>query len=88
MREPTIRPVTISTVGDLIDRRMSLSAHCGVCGRSSRVDLEALAARVGRDAVYVGGALRLVCAGCGARDVSITVAPTGLDDGHRPTRGR
>jgi len=79
-------PVTISTIGDLIDHRMSLTAHCGDCGRSAGVDLEAAAAAFGRDAGYVGGTLRLTCVACGSRMVSITVAPMGLDDGHRPTR--
>lgn len=66
--------VVISTIGDLLDHDMVMTAHCR-CGHNADVDLEAVAVRLGRDAPFVAPArLPLVCGACERRDVSITIA--------------
>lgn len=59
--------ITVSTIGDLIDRHYSLTAWCQKCG-NREVDLEKLAAKYGRDASYIVGEtpIKIVCAECRA----------------------
>lgn len=62
-------PVRIDTIGKLIDFNLTLSVYCHRygCGHSARLDLEALADRLGRDHPSMARALlpRLTCTKCG-----------------------
>ncbi|MEJ1157347.1 hypothetical protein [Prosthecomicrobium sp. N25] len=66
-------PTVISMIGDLIDARHTMNAHCRGCGRTSTVDLEALPRRLGLDFVYVRARIPFSCAVCGSKEVSITI---------------
>jgi hypothetical protein len=67
---------SISTVGHLIDHGFKLWMQCPTHG-SRLVDLERLAARVGRGASYIKSERRfhLTCALCGTRCEQITIEP-------------
>jgi len=71
------------TLGALLRHRMTMTAHCNGCGRSRRLNLEALAARLGDDWSYLGRVPPgLVCTRCRGRDVAITIgglSPPTLD---------
>lgn len=68
------------TLGDLIDGGYRLTVYCA-CGHEADLDLEALAARLGRGHSYLRPDLPLVCGACGRRDVTMIVgAPAGMRD--------
>lgn len=69
------RPVIIETLGALIEHGHTMSAQCETCRHSARVDLEALAGRIGRDWVYVGARPPLTCSACGGRFFEILKSP-------------
>jgi hypothetical protein len=75
--------ISIRTIGDHIDHDHRISAHCSDCRRSTRLDLEALAARLGRDhgARVKDLAPKLKCSGCGSKAITFTVSPGGTWDG-------
>lgn len=76
------------TIGELLEEGYRLWIHCdassgGVrCNHRAEADLEALAARLGRDhgamAADLAGKFR--CARCGSRSTSITVHPPTVRD--------
>lgn len=68
--------IDISTIGDLIGQRMTMSAWCPSCKTARPVDLERLAEKYGREASYIrpGSPVRIRCAACGARDLPVTIA--------------
>jgi hypothetical protein len=72
-----IRPITIRTLGDLVDRDYALDAWCRHCLRGRRLSIDPLVERMGRDADYLGDALarRLRCEVCGGRDVAVNISP-------------
>jgi len=65
------------TLGALIDDGYTVSAYCACRPGRRLLDLDALAARLGRDhsCLYPDLAPRLACADCGARPEAFTVAP-------------
>lgn len=70
----------IETIGDLLDGGYSLHAYCerDDCRHSSRLDLDALAARLGRDhgALHRDLVPHLRCSACGeAVRLSLRMAP-------------
>lgn len=71
----------INTLGILIDQGYSISAHCNAdgCHRVSRLDLVALADKLGRDFVVIGDpnplVPRLRCSRCSSRDISLIIQP-------------
>lgn len=78
----------LDTLGDLIDSRHGLYLYCEAsrgglrCGHYAEADLEALAARLGRDHSWLADDLvpRLRCSKCGSRAVSIRLAPPTVRD--------
>jgi hypothetical protein len=60
-----LHPIVLSTIGHLIDYGYRLSSWCSVCFRHGEIDLQALAARVGRDRSYLRPSLRFRCKECG-----------------------
>ena len=59
-------PLTVDTVGKLIDAGHHLQASCEDCGGLS-VNMELLAAKIGRDYAFVGRNFPLRCPLCGNR---------------------
>ncbi len=59
----------IQTLGDLLDHGFALNAFCDTCVRGFRVDLDDLAARLGRDYAHVGASLPITCESCGNDDL-------------------
>jgi hypothetical protein len=70
--------ITYRTLGDFIDDRKTVRAHCrtNLCHHSSEVDLEALAARYGRDMDFFEVDLRprMRCTACGAKGAGFIVS--------------
>lgn len=68
--------ISIVTLGDHLDGGYTLTAHC-FCGRSSPVDLAALAARLGREWVPIRRQLlkRLRCTTCGGHPQCVVIGP-------------
>jgi hypothetical protein len=68
-------PIRINTLGTVIDTDHGLSAFCeartphGICGHTQRLDLEALAKRLGRDhgSMHAHLAPKLRCSKCGSK---------------------
>ena len=77
------RQIVIATIGDHIENGYTIRAHCNNvrCLHNALVDLEALAARLGRDFDTMRIRPRLRCTSCGTRDCSITVSPPYPDPG-------
>lgn len=81
----TARGLVMATIGDHIDERYTITAHCRCRPpygeRSVNLDLEALAARLGRDHSAMAPDLipHLRCSVCGRRPEMITVAPPGAE---------
>lgn len=67
------------TLGECLDNGYGLTATCTLCWHSARLDLDALAANLGRD----HGALRddlvpkLRCTPCGGKRIGLTVIVPG-----------
>lgn len=77
-------PVRIVTIADLIAAGLTMSVYCArndgpACWHGVRVDLEALAQRVGAGTRFVGDRDRLAgrfrCTACGSRRVTFRIAP-------------
>jgi hypothetical protein len=70
----------ITTIQNLIDHEMVVTAHCGrfpKCTHSHEIDLEALRETRGPDFVIIGNEAftrALVCGKCGHKGGSITVS--------------
>jgi uncharacterized Zn finger protein len=60
-----LSPITLRTVGDLLDHGYTLSAWCPSCHRFGKVDLHAVAERLGRDRSYLRPSVRYRCKECG-----------------------
>lgn len=90
--------IVISTLGDHIDERYTIRYYCaaytpgkGYCRGSGLVDLEALAARLGRDHGALARDLQphVFCERCGGNDVTFRISPPDLptgEGGHGPSR--
>ena len=74
MPNPTY-PVTLDTIGKLIDHEMIAFMWCPSCQRAANIDLERLANRVGRDWYFVARRWPVKCAECGSSDVETRIAP-------------
>lgn len=76
MPRPPLTPITIATVGDLIDNDIRMHAECRACQHKAWVDLDTVAERVGRDHSYLRGNLKLTCSACGSRDIASVIIPS------------
>lgn len=78
----------LSTLSHLIAQGYGLTAYCGACQHGARLDLPALAAKLGPDFVTVGDpnplAARLRCDRCQSKDISLILSPPNTP---RPGRG-
>jgi hypothetical protein len=68
-----IYPVTIDTIGKLIDHGMIAFMWCLWCPRSADIDLEKLAEHVGRDWYFIARRWPLKCAECGSSNVETRI---------------
>lgn len=72
------RSISIDTIGATIDYGYELGAHClnADCRHWVRLDLEALAAKLGRDHPTSREALmpRLRCSKCGGKNIGLTLS--------------
>ncbi len=80
MSKPTY-PVTIDTLGKLIEHGMGAFLSCPTCSKAGRldvrdIDLEKLAERIGRDRCFVNRRWPIRCATCGERNVEVRIKPT------------
>ena len=68
--------ISIETIGDFIDEGYAYSVTCDDCGRFNRLNLEALAEKLGRDHSALAGALsrRMKCKGCGSKRMTFNVS--------------
>lgn len=73
------RPIGLSTIGALIDFKMTLRVHCNTwdCMHAGTVDLNALAARIGRDHSCLAPEIKRYfrCTECGGRNVGFILSP-------------
>ncbi len=72
MPEPTY-PVTIDTLGKLIEHDMGAFLSCPTCHRCSDIDLGRLAERVGRDWYFINRRWPVKCATCGERNMEVRI---------------
>jgi len=88
MPEPTY-PVTIDTLGKLIDHGMGAFLWCPTCSKAGRldvrnIDLKQLAKHVGRDWYFISRRWPIPCATCGERNVEVRIrAPVPSHPGQR-----
>ena len=73
-------PVTIDTLGKLIEHGMGAFLWCPTCSRAGRIagrdiDLERLAEHVGRDWYFINRRWPVRCAICGERNVEMRIVP-------------
>lgn len=72
------RVYTLSTIGDLIDDEVAVSAYCNACQHHGWLDLRAVAVKLGRDTEAIGPDTpfrrALVCR-CGSRNVGFRLHP-------------
>ena len=80
--------IRYETLGQLLDGRFTVSAHCFAlnCGHKSVLDLSQVAQKLGRDLVAIGNPNPLVkllrCQECGEKDIGLIVSPnTGYTNG-------
>jgi hypothetical protein len=73
MPEPKY-PLTVDTLGKLIDGGWHLQPHCENCGEGLSLDMEKLAATVGRDFHFIGREFPLRCPLCGSGNVSTRIS--------------
>ena len=68
-------PVTLDTIGKLIDHNMLAFMYCLSCSRTSEIELEKLAERVGRDWYFIARRWPVKCADCGTSKVETQIRP-------------
>lgn len=81
---------TLDTLGALIDEHYRLHIYCEAthaglpCGHHVLADLDAIAARLGRDhsSMHDDLAPKLRCSKCGAKEVSLRLHPPTVRDVH------
>jgi hypothetical protein len=88
----TAGAITISTVGDLLDRAYQFWASCPSGCPPRQVDLQAVAEKYGRDESYIRGEsrIRFRCSRCGAVSAEGFIIPpstAGRGFGRRPHNG-
>lgn len=71
------RGVTLETLGDLIDGGHSVAGYCGDCHHGADLDLAVLAAKLGRNWVYIRKRWPIRCSVCGSSNTSIRIAVAG-----------
>ncbi len=80
----------LKTIGDLIDEGYCLTIHCKgtgsngyPCHHSVRLDLPAVAQRIGRDHSYKSKDLdgRFKCSACGSKDIGFILSSESLGVG-------
>jgi hypothetical protein len=67
-------PLTVDTLGVLIDARHHLQPHCDDCGEGLSVNMQRLASKIGRDFYYIGRRFPLRCPVCGSDNVSTRIS--------------
>lgn len=69
------RILSLTTIGALIDNAHNLRAYCNSCRHCVKLDLEALAARLGRDhgSMHVDLVPKLKCE-CGSKDIALILS--------------
>ena len=70
------RSLIIETLGDLLDHDMRASLWCNACLRHGEIDVAAVAAKVGREWVFIRRRWPVMCARCGSGDVHVHIRPT------------
>lgn len=75
--------LSVSTLGDFIDEGYDYYAQCSDCSWRTRLSLERLAERLGRDHSALAGDLvpKLKCSRCGSKRMTFTVVPNAGWDG-------
>ena len=73
-------PVTIDTLGKLIEHGMGAFMCCPTCLKAGRpdvhdIDLERLAGHLGRDWNFINRRWPVKCATCGERNVQVRIMP-------------
>ncbi len=68
--------LSLDTLGKLIDHGCEASLWCRTCKSVGDIDLAGLAARLGRDWMFVGQAWPVTCPRCGSNDVEARIAAT------------
>lgn len=70
-------PTRHTTIGSVIDAGLRIHAFCVTCGHDEDLDLAEVARRLGRkhSSLPVHLVPRLVCSGCGGKDVGTVLAP-------------
>ncbi|WP_395623376.1 hypothetical protein [Sphingomonas daechungensis] len=71
----------LETIGDLIDGGHTVTGWCNDCGRGSDIDLDAVAARRGRDWSYIRQKWPIRCGACGSGNTSIRIGIAGRPRG-------
>lgn len=73
--------IRLDTLGRFIDNDHTLAANCRKCGHYAKLDLEALAQRLGRDHSTNNLRLRskLKCSKCGSKDIALLVSTITAD---------
>jgi Zn finger protein HypA/HybF involved in hydrogenase expression len=67
-------PLTLDTIGKLIDHGFIGQGWCRSCQRGGSVNLDAVAAKVGRDWVFIQRKWPVTCPYCGSDDVETRIA--------------
>jgi hypothetical protein len=73
-KRPLTYPLTIDTIGVLIDADYGALLSCPTCGTRD-IDLHRLAEKVGRDWSFIGRRWPIRCR-CGNRDVEVRISPS------------
>jgi hypothetical protein len=68
-------PVTVDTLGKLIDHGMVAFLSCPTCQGAADIDLGKLAERVGREWCFVNRSWPIRCAACGELNVEVRITP-------------
>lgn len=76
-----MRTAKLETLGDLIDGHHSVTGWCGDCGHGADLDLSAVAAKLGRDWVYIRQKWPIRCSECGSGNTSIRIGVAGRPKG-------
>ena len=68
--------IRLDTIGSLIENKHILRAYCNSCRHCVKLDLEALADRLGRDHGSLHDQLvpKLKCSQCGSKDIALILS--------------
>ena len=70
------RTLSLTTIGALIDTAHNLRAYCNSCRHCVKLNLEALAVKLGRfhGSMHKDIAPKLKCAECGSKDIALILS--------------